>query len=91
MKKLHITIATMVLALLLASCASKKAVVDNMPKAQTTTKTPSASQTASTRATDKQSQVTDVAATQAAMYLKKVVDNRRQPGICQERGGRYDV
>ena len=64
------------LALLLASCASKKAVVDNMPKAQTTTKTPSASQTASTRATDKQSQVTDVAATQAAMYLKKVVDNQ---------------
>ena len=76
MKKLHITIATMSLALLLASCASKKAVVDNMPKAQTTTKTPSASQTASTRATDKQSQVTDVAATQAAMYLKKVVDNQ---------------
>ena len=76
MKKLHITIATMSLALLLASCASKKAVVDNMPKAQTTTKTPSTSQTASTRATDKQSQVTDVAATQAAMYLKKVVDNQ---------------
>lgn len=76
MKKLHITIATMSLALLLASCASKKAVVDNTPKAQTTTKTPSASQTASTRATDKQSQVTGVAATQAAMYLKKVVDNQ---------------
>ena len=76
MKKLNITIATMGLALLLASCASKKAVVDNTPKAQTTTKTPSASQTASTRATDKQSQVTDVAATQAAMYLKKVVDNQ---------------
>ena len=76
MKKLNITIATMSLALLLASCASKKAVVDNTPKAQTTTKTPSASQTASTRATDKQSQVTDVAATQAAMYLKKVVDNQ---------------
>ena len=76
MKKLNITIATMSLALLLASCASKKAVVDNMPKAQTTTKTPSTSQTASTRATDKQSQVTDVAATQAAMFLKKVVDNQ---------------
>ena len=70
MKKLHITMATMGLAMLLASCASKKAVVDNTPtKTQTTTPVQTGTQTPSTRSTD-------VPATQAAVYLKKVLDNQ---------------
>ncbi|MBR5699065.1 MAG: DUF4292 domain-containing protein [Prevotella sp.] len=70
MKKLHITMATMGLAMLLASCASKKAVVDNTPtQTQATTPTQTGTQTPSTRSTD-------AAATQAAVYLKKVLDNQ---------------